>query len=297
MKTYAALVASLTLLGAVATAEVLELEGSVKSIDKEARTVSIVRKTPKGDKVLDLEVAKNAGDLSSIEEGDEVAISYDSGLELIASISEHLSGDETLVAGSEWVSEDGFLRLRLLAREGEQYTALFHLGQNGLREVKGSVKGEKLQWLGDDVTAHKGARGGDNFGTLSQDGKGPKLEFKWKDRDGKGGEFTLRMVPRKAAVSDDEGDRDAIPGVYEIEWTEPSGNKGTVNYELKDDGTFIRAGKPAGKWELADGVIQIRFDDVARGFAIVRLRSPDGLEGTHTKGDGTKSTWKGKKTK
>jgi hypothetical protein len=282
------------LLASIAHAEVLELEGTVKSIDREARTISIVRKTSKGEKVLDLEVAKNAGDLSFIEDGDEVSISYDAGLELIASISEHLSGDETLVAGSEWVSEDGFLRLRLLAREGDQYTALFHLGQNGLREVKGSVKGEKLQWLANDVTAHKGARGGDNFGTLSQDGKGPKLDFKWKDRDGNGGDFTLRLVPPKAEPA---SDHDAITGVYDIEWSEPSGNKGTTRYEFKEDGTFVRAGKPSGKWELADGVIQVRFDDASRGFAIVSLRSPDGLEGTHTKGDGTKSKWKGSKAK
>jgi hypothetical protein len=124
MKTYAAIVASLTLLGAVATAEVLELEGSVKSIDKEARTVSIVRKTPKGDKVLDLEVAKNAGDLSSIEEGDEVAISYDSGLELVASIAEKktstattdadLSPEEQKLVG-DWKTKSG--------KEGKSFDA------------------------------------------------------------------------------------------------------------------------------------------------------------------------------
>lgn len=279
-----------------AHAEVLELEGTVKAVDADSRSITIVRITPKGEKVLELEVAKNVGDLSSIEEGDQVSVSYDPATELIASISERVSGDAALVPGSEWTSDDGLLRLRLLAREGEKFEGLLFVGQNGLRELKGTIKGEALQWLGKDVTALKGTRGGDNFGTLSQDGKGPKLDVKWKDKDGNGGDFTLRMAPTPLAASDAEGDQDAIAGVYNIEWTEQSGNKGTVRYELKEDGSLLRAGKPAGKWELVEGVVQVRFDDVSRGFAIVRFRSPDGLEGTHTKGDGTKSTWKGKKS-
>jgi len=44
-------------LASLAQAEVLELEG----IDAASRSISIVRKTPKGEKVLELEVAKNAG--------------------------------------------------------------------------------------------------------------------------------------------------------------------------------------------------------------------------------------------
>jgi hypothetical protein len=105
-------------------AEVLELEGTVKSIDKDARTVSIVRKTPKGEKVLDLEVARNAGDLSSVEGGDEVPITYDSGLELIASIAEKkastptndadLSPEEQKLVG-DWKTKSG--------KEGKSFDA------------------------------------------------------------------------------------------------------------------------------------------------------------------------------
>lgn len=111
-------------------------------------------------------------------------------------VSERVSGDAVFVPGSEWISDDGVLRLRLLTREGENFTGLFHLGQNQLREVKGSVQGGKLQWLAKDVTAHNGGRGGDNFGTLSQDDKGPKLDFTWV-QNGNGGAFTLRMVGPK----------------------------------------------------------------------------------------------------
>lgn len=71
-----------------AHAEVIELEGKVKSIDKESRTINILRKTPKGEKVLELEVAKKAGDLSEVDEGDSVSFSYDPDLELITKIAE-----------------------------------------------------------------------------------------------------------------------------------------------------------------------------------------------------------------
>ena len=49
------------LLATSAHAEVLELEGTVKSVDAAARTLSVERKTPKGTKTLELEVTKKAG--------------------------------------------------------------------------------------------------------------------------------------------------------------------------------------------------------------------------------------------
>jgi len=60
-----------------AHAEVLELEGTVKSVDKDARTISVVRKTAQGEKTLELEVAKKACTFSEVEEGGSVAFSYD----------------------------------------------------------------------------------------------------------------------------------------------------------------------------------------------------------------------------
>jgi hypothetical protein len=275
---------------AVAHAEVLELEGTVKAVDREARTVSIVRKTSKGDKVLDLEVAKNAGDLSSIEDGDEVAISYDSGLELIASIAEKntstpttdadLSPEEQKLVG-DWKSKSG--------KEGKSFDAT--------RVIR--------EWRGDGNEFNRGVwlvRKDGSFLAAFQN----EWSIEGSFVDDNTIEFTVfnpehklieklrmsRVETEKAAA-----DSIAVPGAYDIEWTEPSGNKGTTRYEFKEDGTFVRAGKPSGKWEVADGVIQVRFDDASRGFAIVRLRSPDGLEGTHTKGDGTKSKWKGSKAK
>lgn len=86
MKTCAMAVCAIVLLGVVAQAEVVELEGKVKSVDKDARTISVVRKTAKGEKTLELEVNKKAGDLSALKVGDEISFSYDPDLELVTKI-------------------------------------------------------------------------------------------------------------------------------------------------------------------------------------------------------------------
>jgi uncharacterized protein (TIGR03067 family) len=79
---------------AFAHAEVLELEGTVKNIDPDARAISIVRKTPKGEKVLDLEVAKNAGDIGSIKVGDRVSFAYNPDVEIISKIEKGMSEED-----------------------------------------------------------------------------------------------------------------------------------------------------------------------------------------------------------
>jgi len=83
----------LILLPLNAHAEVIDLEGTVKSIDAEARSISVARKTPKGEKTLELEVAKKAGDLSGVNEGDSVSFSYDPDLELITKIGKKGGSD------------------------------------------------------------------------------------------------------------------------------------------------------------------------------------------------------------
>jgi len=75
------------LLGTViAQAEVLELEGTVKTTDTASRSITIIRKTPKGEKVLELEVAKNAGDISGLKEGDAVAFAYNPDVDIVSKI-------------------------------------------------------------------------------------------------------------------------------------------------------------------------------------------------------------------
>lgn len=79
---------------AVAHAEILELEGTVKTIDTASRSITIIRKTPKGEKVWELEVAKNAGDISGLKEGDAVAFAYNPDVDIISKIEKGL-GDDT----------------------------------------------------------------------------------------------------------------------------------------------------------------------------------------------------------
>jgi hypothetical protein len=89
------LVAVSVVASTVAHAEVLELEGTVKAVDPETRTLSVERKTLKGSKVLELEVNKSAGDLDAVKVGDIITFSYDPDLELVTKVG----GGPTLSAG------------------------------------------------------------------------------------------------------------------------------------------------------------------------------------------------------
>jgi hypothetical protein len=78
-----------------AHAEVIDLEGTVKAVDVDARTVTIERKTPSGTRTLTLEVAKKAGDVSDLKPGSPISFSYDPDLEIVTKIGggDH-EGDE-----------------------------------------------------------------------------------------------------------------------------------------------------------------------------------------------------------
>jgi uncharacterized protein (TIGR03067 family) len=82
---------SLLLVVPHATAEVIELDGTIRSIDQDTRAISITRKTPKGEKVLELEVAKNAGDIGSFKEGDPVTFAYNPDVDIISKIEKGVS--------------------------------------------------------------------------------------------------------------------------------------------------------------------------------------------------------------
>ena len=74
-----------------AHAEVIELEGTIKTIDPDARAIAITRKTPKGEKLLKLEVAKNAGDISGFKEGDKISFAYNPDVDIISKIEKGVS--------------------------------------------------------------------------------------------------------------------------------------------------------------------------------------------------------------
>jgi len=77
----------------VVHAEVIELEGTIKSIDADAMAITIVRKTAKGQKVLELEIAKNAGDVSGFKEGDKISFAYNPDAEIVTQIEKAVSDE------------------------------------------------------------------------------------------------------------------------------------------------------------------------------------------------------------
>lgn len=92
-------VIALTVLAAsLAHAEVLELEGMVKAVDSDDRSITIERKTAKGTRTLELEVAKKAGNLGSIKVGDTITFGYDPDLEIVTKIG---GGDAEEEAAAE----------------------------------------------------------------------------------------------------------------------------------------------------------------------------------------------------
>jgi hypothetical protein len=113
MKVYVSLAAFFSFLGAVAFAEVLELEGTVKAVDASARSISVVRKTPKGEKVLDLEVAKKAGDLSKVKAGESIRLTYDPDVEVVTGFS--ISGGVTGTGNATEKKEDA---ISMIPKEG-----------------------------------------------------------------------------------------------------------------------------------------------------------------------------------
>jgi hypothetical protein len=86
---------------ASAHAEVLELEGIVKAVDADDRTITIERKTAKGAKTLELEVAKKAGNLASVKVGDTISFGYDPDLEIVTKIGGQGESDEPTSDGDK----------------------------------------------------------------------------------------------------------------------------------------------------------------------------------------------------
>jgi hypothetical protein len=73
-------------LGTLAHAAEVTIEGILKAINAEDRTMTVERKANKEKKEVSLEVAKEAGDLKHLKVGDEVTVSYDSTLEVVTKI-------------------------------------------------------------------------------------------------------------------------------------------------------------------------------------------------------------------
>jgi len=68
-------------------AHAVELEGTITAIDTSSREVSIARITANGNKILKVEIAPNAGDLSDLKVGDAITASYDPETEIVTTIT------------------------------------------------------------------------------------------------------------------------------------------------------------------------------------------------------------------
>lgn len=86
---HALVLLALSLLSAIAHAEVIELEGTAKAVDLEAGRISVERKTPKGIKTLDLDVTQplKATFLRHVRVGAEISLRYNTDLSVITEIS------------------------------------------------------------------------------------------------------------------------------------------------------------------------------------------------------------------
>lgn len=190
--------------GVVARAEVIELEGTVKAVDADARTVTIERKSASGPKVTTFDVASSAGDLASLTVGKRIAFSFDNTLEVVTALESGSEGALLFVAGSEWATEDGGLKIRVMHVDGESFVGLMYgNAEQLLRELHGEIQGNKVSWLAKNVIALKGKPGADNFGTIRREKDGARIDFRY----GEGMEnatktFLVRRVPQTAAKKD-----------------------------------------------------------------------------------------------
>lgn len=96
--------------------------------------------------------------------------------------------------GSVWVG--GFvnkLKLTVLERRGEAFTARFELGTRLVREMQGVVNGNRVSWPGKDVGANGvGILNGDTNGMISRDQTGNKIDLEWRCTAMKGS-YTLLL--------------------------------------------------------------------------------------------------------
>jgi len=90
---------------------------------------------------------------------------------------------------SVWVSDNPAMSLTVTERRGGTFRARFLIGEKIDRDVIGTIKDNKLTWLGKDAKALKGTPGNDNYGTITND----QIDFVWRNDTGGSGTFTLRL--------------------------------------------------------------------------------------------------------
>jgi len=80
------LCAACCVVAVTASADVIEIDATVKAVDAKARTITVARKTAKDERIETLDVAQKAGDISELAEGQAVSITYDPELGIVAKV-------------------------------------------------------------------------------------------------------------------------------------------------------------------------------------------------------------------
>ncbi len=128
-------------------------------------------------------------------------------------------GSDPFNVDSLWVDAKNNLRLTVLARSGETFSARFLVKDSIERIVSGTYAAGKVAWLAKDVRAVKGSQGSDNFGTLVKDDEGYRLDFTWgnggKTTSREGGTFVLKLQPPTPSTTSKLEVQEATPEVQE----------------------------------------------------------------------------------
>lgn len=98
--------------------------------------------------------------------------------------------NDPLQSDSKWRDEkDSKTLMTIVERNGQSFNGKF-----GDREINGKIIGLKIFWLAkDSVAVGKKGVGHDNYGVLTKDKYGYKIDVKWGNPPKNGGFFTLRQ--------------------------------------------------------------------------------------------------------
>jgi hypothetical protein len=95
--------------------------------------------------------------------------------------------------GSVWISFQNNKATKgtftVLERKGENFKAMFEVNENNIREVKGTIKDNKIHWNAKDTRPLKGGQGADNHGTI----KGEEIAMTFSVQGQHRGDFVLKL--------------------------------------------------------------------------------------------------------
>lgn len=91
---------------------------------------------------------------------------------------------------SVWTNEG--LKLTIIERRGGTFRARLECNE-WARNIRGAIKNGQVTWLAKDVQPITGGVGGDNYGTISSDDVGYRMDVEWSQPNGVSGTGTYRL--------------------------------------------------------------------------------------------------------